>query len=221
MKKKLIYQVVYDEIENNIRKGVWKPGEKIPTVQELADQLDVGISSVREAIRILSQQKILRVEQGRGTFVEQQLGEKPEEKLDFLEKSSIEQLTNARLIIEPELAALVAEQGTEEEAKQILKYARIMQKKFINGKDFLHEDIEFHHTIAKAAKNEILLNMIMMIDDLLYESRRHSMKIKSQNEKAVNYHVLIAKAIYDKNPSQARRLMKAHILDLLEDLNIN
>ncbi|SDN98992.1 FadR/GntR family transcriptional regulator [Alkalicoccus daliensis] len=218
MKKKLIYQVVYEAIEKKIRAGEWKPGDKIPTVQQLSEDLGVGASSVREAIRILSQQKILKVEQGRGTYVEQELGEKPSEQLDFLEKSSIEQLSRARLIIEPELAALVAEDGTMEELKEILKYARLMEKKFLKGEDFLYEDIKFHELIAKGAKNDILLEMVTIIGDLLYESRKHSMRIKSQNEKAVSYHILIAKAINDRNPSQARRLMKAHIIDLLTDL---
>lgn len=218
MRKKLIYQVVYEAIEKKIREGEWKPGDKIPTVQQLSEDLGVGASSVREAVRILSQQKILKVEQGRGTFVEKKLGEKPGEQLEFLEKSSIEQLSRARLIIEPELAALVAEDGSMEELKEILKYARLMEKKFLKGEDFLYEDMKFHELIAKGAKNDILLEMVTLIGDLLYESRKHSMRIKTQNEKAVSYHILIAKAINDRNSSQARRLMKAHILDLITDL---
>lgn len=217
-KRKLIYEIVYEEIERNIREGIWRPNDKIPTVQELSRQLEVSASSVREAIRILSQQNLLRVEQGRGTFVIQQLEEKSDNALNFLEKSSIAQLTEARLVIEPELAAMVAEHGTEEELKEIMFYARAMEKKIRNRESFLFEDLEFHHTIAKAAKNKILLKMIAMIGDLLFESRRHSMRIHSQNEKAVNFHLLIAKAISDRNPTQARRLMRAHILDLLEDL---
>lgn len=220
-KRKLIYEIVYEEIERNIREGIWKPEDKIPTVQELSRQLEVSASSVREAIRILSQQNLLRVEQGRGTFVVQQLEEKPENALSFLEKSSMAQLTEARLVIEPELAAMVAEHGTKEELKEIMFYARTMEKKFRNKENFLFEDLEFHHSIAKAAKNKILLKMVVMIGDLLAESRRLSMRIHNQNEKAVNYHLLIAKAINDRNPTQARRLMRAHILDLLEDLEPN
>ncbi|RCW76893.1 FadR/GntR family transcriptional regulator [Saliterribacillus persicus] len=217
-KKKLVYEVVYDEIKKNIREGNWKAGDKIPTVQALSKQLDVGISSVREAIKILSQQKILRVEQGSGTYVETKLGDKPGEAFDFLENSSIEQLTEARLVIEPELAAMVASDGKEEDIAKILQCARVMQKKFIQNIDFLDEDIEFHYLIARSTNNEVLLKMMTIISDLLFESRRHSMKIKNQNEKAANYHILIAQAINQKNPSQARDLMRSHILDLLEDL---
>ncbi len=165
-KKKLIYEIVYEEIEQNIREGRWKAGEKIPTVQALSEQLDVSISSVREAIKILSQQRILRVEQGRGTFVETQLSDNPNTTFDFLENSSIEQLTEARLVIEPELAAIVAERGTEQEVKKILQFARVMQKKMLNGEDFLEEDIEFHYLIAKSTKNDVLLKMMTIISDL-------------------------------------------------------
>ncbi|MGN8646058.1 FadR/GntR family transcriptional regulator [Gracilibacillus sp. HCP3S3_G5_1] len=217
-KKKLIYEIVYEEIKKNIREGKWKAGDKIPTVQALSEQLNVSISSVREAIKILSQQRILRVEQGRGTFVATQLSENPNLTFDLLENSSIEQLTEARLVIEPELAAIVADRGSEDEVKRILQCARVMQKKMLAGEDFLAEDIEFHYLIAQAAKNDVLLKMMTLISDLLYDSRRHSMKIKSQNEKAANYHILIAQAIKERNPSQARNLMKSHILDLLDDL---
>ncbi|MGP4039246.1 FadR/GntR family transcriptional regulator [Gracilibacillus sp. D59] len=217
-KKKLIYEIVYEEIKKNIRDGKWQAGEKIPTVQALSQQLNVSISSVREAIKILSQQRILRVEQGRGTFVETQLSDNPNQTFDFLENSSIEQLTEARLVIEPELAAIVAERGSEEEVKSILQCARVMQKKMLAGEDFLEEDIEFHYLIAQATKNDVLLKMMTLISDLLYDSRRHSMKIKSQNEKAANYHILIAQAIKERNPLQARNLMNSHILDLLDDL---
>ncbi|SFL70024.1 DNA-binding transcriptional regulator, FadR family [Gracilibacillus orientalis] len=217
-KKKLIYEIVYEEIKKNIREGKWQAGEKIPTVQALSQQLNVSISSVREAIKILSQQRILRVEQGRGTFVETQLSENPNQTFEFLENSSMEQLTEARLVIEPELAAIVAERGSEDEVKRILQCARVMQRKMLASEDFLEEDIEFHYLIAQATKNDVLLKMMTLISDLLYDSRRYSMKIKSQNEKAANYHILIARAIKDKNPFQARNLMNSHILDLLDDL---
>ncbi|GAE92055.1 transcriptional regulator [Gracilibacillus boraciitolerans JCM 21714] len=217
-KKKLIYEIVYEEIAKNIREGKWKAGEKIPTVQALSEQLNVSVSSVREAIKILNQQRILRVEQGRGTFVETQLRDNPSQTFNFLENSTIDQLTEARLVIEPELAAIVAERGGKEEKKKILANARTMQKKVLANEDFFNEDIEFHFLIAQSTKNDVLLKMMTIISDLLFDSRRLSMKIKSQNEKAANYHMLIAHAINENNPSQARNIMKSHILDLLDDL---
>lgn len=83
--KKLTYETVYDEIKRNIKEGHWKQGEQLPPLEQLSAELGVGISSVREAVRILGKQKILRIEQGRGTYVESELTETPEHRLDFLE----------------------------------------------------------------------------------------------------------------------------------------
>lgn len=129
MNKKLTYETVYDEIKRNIKEGHWKQGEQLPPLEQLSAELGVGISSVREAVRILGKQKILRIEQGRGTYVESELTETPEHRLDFLERATMLQLTEARLIIEPELAAMAADKATQEEAEAIMVTAETMKRK--------------------------------------------------------------------------------------------
>ncbi len=100
-------------------------------------ELGVGVSSVREAVRILGKQKILRVEQGRGTYVENDVtGAEGGRTLDFLEKATMLQLTEARLIIEPELAALAAEKATDTEADEIVRTAETMRQKIRKKQDF-------------------------------------------------------------------------------------
>ncbi|TVY08690.1 FadR/GntR family transcriptional regulator [Paenibacillus cremeus] len=134
MAKKLTYETVYDEIKRKIEAGAWLPGQQLPPLEQLSAELGVGISSVREAVRILGKQKILRIEQGRGTYVEQQLASDVGSAtgtggLDFLERATMLQLTEARLIIEPELAALAAEKATPAEAEEIVRTAETMQRK--------------------------------------------------------------------------------------------
>lgn len=214
MKKKLIYEVVYDEIKRRIEEGIWKPGERIPTLEDISEELQVGISSVREAVRILGKQKILTVEQGRGTFISEQIPGNPNRYLAAMERASWMQLTEARLVIEPELAALAAEKAAPEDRDAILKSAEAMQRKVKAGMPFLKEDIEFHDLIAKASRNEILINMIHMVGDVLLDSRRHTMRIPGMHEKASSYHYLIAQAIVQHNPQQARELMKLHLVDM-------
>ncbi|MBP1934535.1 FadR/GntR family transcriptional regulator [Ammoniphilus resinae] len=217
--KRLTYEVVYDDIRNKMKEGILKSGDQIPPVPQLAEELGVGISSVREAIRILAQQKIIKVEQGRGTYVSQNFEDQaPGDRFDFLENASLIQLSEARLVIEPELAALAAEKATREEAEEILAAAKIMSEKVKRKQDFFEEDLGFHHLISKASRNEILAEMINAFNDLLLDSRRKTVKIKGINEKAASFHVLIAEAIVQKNPLQARRLMIAHMEDVLYEL---
>ncbi|WP_274650925.1 FadR/GntR family transcriptional regulator [Paenibacillus humicola] len=221
MRKKLTYEVVYDECMRRIREGVWKPGERLPSIEELAAELGVGISAVREAVRILSMQQILRVEQGRGTYVHDEIpADRANDHLSFLENASWMQLTEARLIIEPELAAMAAEKATADEAAKIVSNARLMQRKVKNGRDFLKEDMEFHRLVSLASHNDVMVKMIGVIGDLLLDSRRHTMRIPSVNEKAAAYHSLIAGAISKGDAKQARELMRLHIEDMIGELSL-
>ncbi|MFE5321019.1 FadR/GntR family transcriptional regulator [Paenibacillus sp. NPDC056579] len=217
LSKKLTYETVYDQIKQNIKEGVWKQGEQLPPLEQLSAELGVGISSVREAVRILGKQKILRIEQGRGTYVDNELSDAPANRLDFLERATMLQLTEARLIVEPELAALAAEKASAEEAQAILEAAEAMKRKIEKKRDFLKEDMLFHELIAKASHNEIMYHMLDRIGDLLIDSRRQSMKWEGMDEKASSYHFLIAKAIIERNPTQARTLMKCHLEDMLTE----
>nr|WP_275901187.1 FCD domain-containing protein [Paenibacillus periandrae] len=217
--KKLTYETVYDEIKRNIKEGHWKQGEQLPPLEQLSAELGVGISSVREAVRILGKQKILRIEQGRGTYVESELTETPEHRLDFLERATMLQLTEARLIIEPELAAMAADKATQEEAEAIVATADAMKRKVEKKRDFLKEDMEFHDLIAKASHNEIMYHMLDRMSDLLVDSRRKSMKWQGMNEKASSFHYLIAQSIVQRNPTQARALMKCHLEDMLTEFH--
>ncbi|MBD2867422.1 FadR/GntR family transcriptional regulator [Paenibacillus arenilitoris] len=220
MRKQLTYEAVYEEIKRRIRAGVWKPGDRLPTLEELTSELNVGISSVREAVRILHKQKILLVEQGRGTYVREELParEVVDEHLHFLEQASWLQLAEARLVIEPELAALAADKATTAEADEIVRTAKRMQKKQQAGEDFLKEDLSFHRLIAKASHNEVLVNMIRVISDQLVDSRRLTMALPGMDEKAASFHALIAGAVASRNPQQARELMRLHIQDMIREL---
>lgn len=219
MKRKLTYEIVYETIKNKIEAGVWKPGDRLPTIEEMSSELNVGLSSIREAIRILNQQKILRVEQGRGTYVREDISSNiARGTLSFLEKASWLQLTEARLIMEPELAAMAAKNRTQEQSEELLSNAAMMSKKAGKGQDFLKEDLNFHRLIAEAAGNEVILNMLAEISDLLLDSRRKTMRIPGMDEKASSYHILIARAISQHDEQKARDLMRMHIQDMLDEL---
>lgn len=218
MTKKLVYETVYDEIKRRIERHEWKPGERIPTIEEIAAELRVGVSSVREAVRILHRQKILTVEQGRGTFVSDRIPENAHPYVEALERGSWRQLTEARLVIEPELAAMAAGKATPEEARRIVDTAERMRRKVERGEPFLKEDLEFHELVAQASQNEVLVQMIRGIADRLLDSRRRTMRLPGMDEKAASYHYLIAKAIEERSEQQARELMRLHILDMMKAL---
>jgi len=213
--RKLAYEAVYDGIRARIKDGDWGVGSRIPTIDELSREFGTGVSSVREAVKILGKQGVLRIEQGRGTFVAQDLEDGPGERLDALEDATLVQLTEARLVVEPELAALAAVHASADDRQAILGNVAAMRDKMERGEDFLREDLEFHRLVADAAGNVVLREMMRRVSDLLLDSRRRTMKWDGMDEKTISHHALIAYAVAEGRAEAARVQMRLHLEDIL------
>src|SRR5258708_19528954 len=71
-KQMLIYEVVFDEIKRRIADAELRPGQRLPSNQQLSKELHVGISSVREALRVLASAGVVRIAQASGVVVSPQ-----------------------------------------------------------------------------------------------------------------------------------------------------
>src|SRR5690349_3275770 len=64
-----VFQAVSDDLKQRIRRGEWLPGERLPSISQLAKDLEVSTGSVREALRSLQSIGLVKIEHGRGVFV--------------------------------------------------------------------------------------------------------------------------------------------------------
>ncbi len=64
-----IYVQIIDQIHRRIDEGELKPGDQLPTVRELAEQLEVNFNTVARAYRVLDENGAISTQQGRGTYV--------------------------------------------------------------------------------------------------------------------------------------------------------
>lgn len=69
-----VFRRVRNWIVESVRSGKWKPGDRLPSVQELADMLGVSRGSVREALRVLEREGFVTIRQGVGTFIRKSIG---------------------------------------------------------------------------------------------------------------------------------------------------
>ena len=69
IKRESTLEVIVQQIKDQIKKGILKPGEKLPSERKLADLLRVSRASIREAIQALAFSGYLEVNQGKGTFI--------------------------------------------------------------------------------------------------------------------------------------------------------
>nr|WP_255604570.1 FadR/GntR family transcriptional regulator [Oscillochloris sp. ZM17-4] len=203
-------------MEQRIKRGEWAAGTKLPSISRLARELCVGAGSVREALRALETIGLVRIEHGSGVFVADALaiGDLPS---FFQSRDSglLLALAETRRIIEPDLAALAAERGSDQELREIDTLARQMDHEVRQGNDFTDSDVQFHRSIARAAHNPVLFRMMESVNDLFIETRTLTSRRPGMTARAVSYHLLIAEALSARNSSQARLLMLAHMNDSL------
>jgi GntR family transcriptional regulator, transcriptional repressor for pyruvate dehydrogenase complex len=215
-----VYTSVTEVIKTRIASGAWVVGQRLPSISQLAQELGVGIGSIREAVKVLASLGVIRIEHGRGMFVAAALraSADPYEYFPDVGTGSILALCEARRILEPELAAFAAERGTVADQLAIRQQALTMEQLVAAGEDFFEPDLHFHRQIALAAHNPVLARMMEGVNDLLMESRRITSQLPDMTERAVRYHLLIADAICERNPLQARLLMLAHVNDTIDSM---
>ena len=111
----------------------FKVGDKLPNENDLALELGVSRSTLREAIKILTTNGILEIKRGRGTFVTSNTIISSQNFSDIA--SGLDDLFEMRLMFEPDCAYLAAERATDEEIEIICYYGEKIEKKILSGED--------------------------------------------------------------------------------------
>ncbi|KAB3526349.1 FadR/GntR family transcriptional regulator [Alkaliphilus serpentinus] len=222
IKTKRVYQQIVDQINQLMRQGELKPGDKLMSEKELADKLKVSRTSVREALSALDFLGVLESKQGDGTFiseVSQQSLIEPLALFMMLDREASIELLEVRKIMEAQAAELAAMRSDDDDLSKISKAIELMEvdlEKKILGEE---NDAMFHYAIAEATKNKTLVKLMNMISDLVVQNMRTSRQYlyskKGNPEKLFQQHYDIYVAIKDGNPSLAKKAMFNH-LDFVE-----
>ncbi|MBA1333616.1 MAG: hypothetical protein HPY66_0009 [Firmicutes bacterium] len=222
VKSKKMYVLAADQIKGLIEEGRLKAGEQLPSERDLAIQLGVSRSTVREAMTALEIQGLIEVRSGLGTFIcEQPDKGSPVLVLDDIDEgTSPFEVFEARMIIEPVLARLAAQRATKEVLDDMRRNVDACE--MINDFDyeaFERLDEEFHLIIARAANNEALYKFEESINSKRMGRLWGSLKLKSlQKEgrikKYKNEHREILETITERNQGKAEHLVRMHLKDI-------
>ncbi|WP_343805696.1 FadR/GntR family transcriptional regulator [Paenochrobactrum glaciei] len=148
-----------DLIRNQIETGVWKVGDRIPKEQELADMLQIGRNTVREAVRVLSHANMLEVRQGDGTYVRMSVDSA--EIMRRVNRASLQDHFELRAVLETEAARLAAIHSTKADIallRQLLNQ-RGEQHDAASLEKFIEADMALHNAIAQSSKNTALAEL--------------------------------------------------------------
>lgn len=210
--QKSLVDTTADQIIDFILKQDLQPGVKLPTEAELTVLLGVGRSTVREAVRRLATRNILEVRQGSGIFVSKKKGV-PEDPfgVTFLGdavKSALE-LSDVRLMLEPELAGIAAVNATDEQMERLQQACAQVEELITSGENYREADIAFHHCIAECSGNHVLENIIPVISSSIGISIQQTEDVF--RNRTVQEHRQIVEAVLRRDSIGARFCMAAHL----------
>jgi len=220
VKRESTLEVIVQQIKNQIKEGILKPGEKLPSERKLSELLGVSRASVREAIQALAFSGYLEVIQGKGTYI-LEIATKYDEIVNFFSgfsNYSLDYLMEARIMLEGEFARLAALNASQEEIDIIERvFNEIANSKDLNT--FVVKDLKFHLTIAKATHNPIMNGLMKIIGEMLYKETQKIIEIsKGTRENTIETVRNLVQAIRQRNAEQAKELMSEHIRNIRASL---
>ena len=196
--------------------GHFAPGDRIPSERKLAEALEIGRASVREAIKSLGLLGLVTVRQGDGTYLTQSTSSLLPDVIEWgllLGGQHIEDLIEARVNFEAFTASLAAERGTEEQAGELWKRLEAMRSAGTDYAAYVQADIDFHSHVARMSGNEVLANLAGSFLSLLRVWAAKVIEAHGDTAARACEHEPIAAAIAAHDADGARRAMSFHLHD--------
>ena len=218
IKRKPISAEILNMITDNILAGNLKPGDKLPTEFELAESLDVGRNSVREAIKMLHSLGVVEVKMGAGTFITSSMNGAILDPLILslaFEQGTSRELVDLRLMIEIGAANLAIQDATDEEIERLQaanEKLREAAEKQNSDSNYLREaDLNIHYTLFEIAKNRFLAKIGKAIYRLFFASIEKTVEIDA-------YRAYLKNKLYiDAIKARDKELVSAKIREALAE----
>jgi GntR family transcriptional repressor for pyruvate dehydrogenase complex len=210
-----IYEEVAEQLKEAIVSGKYQPGDKLPSVRELGEQLNIGRPAVREALTGLKAIGLIEIRQGEGTFVAKYNSEDLKSTIHhyaMLAKKDVQRLYEVRRILELGSVNLAAQYRTEVELQRMRDALKMMGDSIATGNTEQY-DWTFHLAIAEATQNPVLVQLMESISQstkkILSDARGKLFEIGY--EKLLLQHEAIFDAIEAKDSVRAQEMMLQHL----------
>lgn len=201
-------------LEELLRTGGLRPGDRLPPEREIATQLGVSRASVRDAMHELALKGLTERRPGRGTVVldttsnvSPLLGALQEGERRFVE------IADLRQVCEPSVAERAAERATDADLLRLDDTLR-RSSADLGVRAAVLLDEEFHSRIAEAAQNPLLVALVDVMHDWLRDFRRSSHSTRAGRAKSIEGHLRIHTAVRARDAQAAYAAMREHISDI-------
>ena len=202
---KPLREMVYEELKMQILKGSIIPGTRMMEV-ELAEEMGVSRTPIREAIRKLEKEGLVTIEPRRGAYA------------SMISTEDMVEILEVRQDLEGLAAYFAADRMTEEQMKELRKESDSYNDAVKRGnmEDMIRHDTRFHHIIVESCRNKILVQMIEQLQELVLRFRYIYYDNFRRAENMPEEHEAILTAIAEGNADKARAAADIHIERLKE-----
>lgn len=198
-------EIVYEQLKRQILTGRITPGTRMMEV-ELADEMGVSRTPVREAIRKLEKEGLVTIEPRKGAYAS-----------DISVKDMVDTL-EVREDLEGLAAALAAERMTEEQIDELVKITEGYSEAILNSdtEKIIHYDEKFHKHIVSCSGNKTLIQLSEIVQELALRFRYIYYDDFSRYENMPVEHRQIIAAITSGDADTARMSADSHVKKLKE-----
>lgn len=197
-------------------------GTRLPTEAELCDRLMVSRATLREAMKSLQQRGVVRIEQGRGSFVNPRSRWSPLDPALLAARSAgpgedaeawSEKLLEARQLVEVGVAELAARRRTDDDLATMGAALTAMREahRADDVPAFTRADLQFHRAVARSVHNELIAALFDPLGSLVEQERLRTSRSLARRRAAIVEHAAVLQAIVDRAPAAARAAMSRHI----------
>jgi GntR family transcriptional regulator, transcriptional repressor for pyruvate dehydrogenase complex len=208
--------VLADDLRERILRGEFPEDTALPTERELVKQTQMSRATIREALRILEVQGLVRIKTGRsgGAYVHRPGRESMADSVNLLIRARhirIPALLETREAIEPFCAQLAARHRTDEDLGR-LEAANEAMAAAGTLAGFLQANVDWHIAVATASRNELLTGFMLALSRSIYASTDNQGFVDDDVRRTtLRAHRAVTKAIQAEDADAAGRRMSRHV----------
>lgn len=209
---------IVEEAVKRIREFVGeglRAGERLPSEMVLKEQLGVGRSTIREALRVLQALGVVEIRSGKGAFVREP-AEPTESTIKgwFVDNETrIGDLFEVRIAIEGLAVRLAVSRAGEKQLERIAELESAFREAVARGEgvELAMIDESFHSAIIEASNNPLLIRIGKVIADALFEYRTRAFSLRENVGHAVGPHEAIVRALRERDEEGAAEALRGHL----------
>jgi GntR family transcriptional repressor for pyruvate dehydrogenase complex len=211
LERSRLYEDVGERLAEFVSESGMAIGDQFPAERELAHRLQVSRTSVRQSFVVLQALGFVDVRHGEGVFLRRTRGF-GDSLMKLLERRRrLPDVLDAREALEVKLAELAAGRRNKGDLDAMTTALTNMEAEIGAGGLGTEGDAGFHHAIALAARNPILVHLIEAMAEVIQESRVESLSEPGRPRRSLEAHRLILAAIESRSPAHAAEAMRQHL----------